>query len=168
MPPGFPRGRPNRAEVVSGLARICGRRAHEERDVAGEVARSSAAPLLALAEAGPGFPSMAVFGFRFVAEEHTLSAPCRFRGWAAPGCLVRPGTPSFRGIRLEFESPLNIRAGSHPLRKGTGLNERFAMYARDDRGRGAFSFEHGPSSDFPADNAARPRVPAWPVKSAER
>ena len=108
MPPGFPRGRPNRAEVVSGLARICGRRAHKEREVAGEVARSSAAPLLALAEAGPGFPSIAVFGFRFFAVQNTLSAP--YRAWR----VGRAGVPSSAGHSLlSWNTSRNRKPAQH-------------------------------------------------------
>src|SRR3990172_3017994 len=131
----------------------------------GEVARSSAALAWRWLVAGPGFPSGSNSGLRYV---FSLLSPWRSRqgGCLRAGDSARDATPSFQGIGMSSESPLNIRTGSHPERKGTRLSERIRETGR----RGLVERRVGQRASRASANAMLSPGPVGPalVKSCER
>ena len=133
----------------------------------GEVARSSAALAWRWLVAGPGFPSGSNSGLRYV---FSLLSPCgviRCEARPRAGDSARDATPSFQGIGMSSESPLNIRTGSHPERKGTRLSERI----RGETGRrGLVKRRVGQRASRASANAMLSPGPVGPalVKSCER
>ncbi len=76
----------------------------------------------------PGWTAMAPSSRR-VRQEIFLKSLAAFACFASSAVNSAPGsardaTPSFQGIEMSSESPLNIRTGSHPERKGTRLSGR--------------------------------------------
>jgi hypothetical protein len=132
----------------------------------GEVARSSAALAWRWLVAGPGFPSGSNSGLRYV---FSLLSPCgviRCEARPRAGDSARDATPSFQGIGMSSESPLNIRTGSHPERKGTRLSERIRETGR----RGLVKRRVGQRASRASANAMLSPGPVGPalVKSCER
>ena len=97
----------------------------------GEVARSSAASVLAQVPGGSGlslyFVKSDIRSF-FVSLRAPVLRTNPFSEGTSPRtrrASARDGTPSFREINLRIEARLNIRAGSSRARRGTRLNRRF-------------------------------------------
>lgn len=133
----------------------------------GEVARSSTALAWRWSVAGPGFPSGSNSGLRSV---FSLRSPCGVIRVSKPppraGDSARDATPSFREFEMSSESPLNIRTGSHPGRKGTRLSGRIRETGRD----GLVELRAGQTASRDSADAMLPpghRGPAL-VKSCER
>jgi len=106
---------PPRLLSVCPRTRLCASVVH-----VGEVARSSAALALALCRAGPGFPSRRLY--QVSGPSSLLPSPVlrRTRRKSA-----RDGSPSFQGVRLRSENPLNINTGSSRTTRGTRFSGRF-------------------------------------------
>lgn len=82
------------------------------------------------------------------------------------GESARDATPSFREFEMSSESPLNIRTGSHPGRKGTRLSGRIRETGRD----GLVELRAGQTASRDSASAMLPPGPKGPalVKSCER
>jgi len=130
-----------------------------------EVARSSAACPRRWVPGGSGLSLVSESGLVLPVLFALLNHDCDL----APGGLARDGSPSFRNQSQKRGSPLNIKTGSHPNRKGTRLSGCFREPGPGNPGAGKARYGHRPSSAGHGDGKPpKPNAASATVKSGEQ